>query len=678
MDEHRKRRIELIVGSVSLLAFFVALAVQLTATRYAEKLPLVTNLPFFLLLNFNIFLLALVVFLFVRNLTKLGIERKRGILGSSLAQKMIFVSLVTSLLSSLCLFIPSIFIVIHVINGWFNAQVQSTFQGVAALEDKLLDSKYEEMRGIVDMVVSQRKGASPKTIADSLERIFGGSVRVERLQGSDKPLMTSQAKALRGSSEWVWVHSPWLVRFEVPKSWNESGHALERIQEAYQKADVLKSPIKTLYILLFSSIFFCVLFLASWGAFKFANALLVPLRRLSERIAEIRVGKYEAEIDSQGEGEFAPLVEAFNRMVGELQKTQGELWEKNRYLEGLLNHITAAVIGIESRGRVVSLNEPAKTFLKKDVSYPVGLPYWRVFETWFILKGHEVFRRMKRVQGSSLTLPLDLKDIKGATRNLVWFLSSIRAQDRPKEGLFLLVVEDQTEIVQAQKTQVWHQAARQVAHEIKNPLTPIRLSAERLWKVIKPRSQKERAILKECTDIIVKGVGELSLLVDNFSAYARLPSLRLTPTDVNGLLASLVQSYRTVFPDILWKLELDPGVPTLLLDQDYLRRALVNLIKNGMEAMEEAEVAQKILCLRSRLVPGGGISLLIEDAGKGMPKEAMPVLGDFSFSTKSQGSGIGLGLVRSVIEAHGGELRFHTNSLGGTTVEVYLPVTQKG
>ncbi len=675
MDEHKKRKIELIVGGVSLVAFLVALAVQLTATRYAEKLPLVTNLPFFLFLNFNIFLLALVVFLFVRNITKLGIEQRRGPLGSSLVKKMLFVSLVTSLLPALCLFIPSIFIVIQVINGWFGSQVQSTFQGVKALQDELLDARYKEINGVLEVLLSEERALTPQALEKQLERVLGGGVRVERLAGAvrDGAFPVPQERVSRDEPEWVWVEPPWVVRFRVPDAWKEGKGQLEQLQAAYQKADVLKSPIKALYILLFTNIFFCVLFVATWGAFKFANALLVPLRRLSEVIASVRIGKYENALDVEGNGEFSALVEAFNQMVGELKKVQDELWEKNRYLEGLLNHITAAVIGIDLKGKLISINEPAKAFLKNGDSAYVGMAYWRALEAWFVLKGHELFRRMNHAQGSSLTSPLEVKDVRGNKRYLVWFLSAIRPKDRSEGGLFLVVVEDQTELVLAQKTQVWQQAARHVAHEIKNPLTPIRLSADRLSKALKPRTTKEREVLKECTGIIVREVGELTLLVDNFSAYARLPSLRLAMTDVNELLTGLVQSYRTVFPDVLWKLELDPHVPNSSLDPDYVRRALVNLIKNGLEAMEEAAASSKILRLRSRYVPSGGISLFVEDSGKGIPKEALPVLGDLSFSTKAQGSGIGLGLVRGIVEAHGGEIRLHANDWGGATIEVYLP-----
>ena len=675
MDEHKKRKIELIVAGASLVALLVALSVQLTATRYAQKLPLATNLPFFLLLNFNIFLLSLVVFLFVRNITKLGIEKRRGLLGSSLVQKMLFVSLVTSLLPSLCLFIPSIFIVIYVINGWFSVQMQSTFQSVEALQEKLLDTRYKEIDGVLKLLLFEEQHTmTPQALRRKLSKVFGDGIEVERLEqaGIGGASSVSQEENFRNVPEWVWVEYPWVVRFRVPRDWKAGQGDLEQLQAAYQKADVLKSPIKALYILLFTSIFFCVLFVATWGAFKFANALLLPLRRLSEAIASVRVGKYENALDLEGNGEFSTLVEAFNRMVGELKKAQDELWGKNRYLEGLLNHITAAVIGIDLRGRVISINEPAKAFLKDRASQYAGMVYWRALESWFVLKGHELFRRIKHAGGTSLTLPLEVKDVKGNARYLVWFLSSIRPKDRSEGGLFLVVVEDQTELVQAQKTQVWQQAARHVAHEIKNPLTPIRLSAERLLKALNPRTAKEREILKECTGIIVREVGELTLLVDNFSAYARLPSLRLAMTDMNGLLAELVQSYRAVFPDVLWKLELDPNVPNTSLDPDYIRRALVNLIKNALEAMEEAGISSKILCLRSRLMPSGGISLFVEDSGKGMPMGTLPDLGDLSFSTKAQGSGIGLGLVRGIVEAHGGEIRLHGNAWGGATIEIYL------
>jgi len=165
---------------------------------------------------------------------------------------MLFVSLVTSLLPALCLFIPSIFIVIQVINGWFGSQVQSTFQGVKALQDELLDARYKEINGVLEVLLSEERALTPQALEKQLERVLGVGVRVERLAGAvrDGAFPVPQEGVSRDEPEWVWVEPPWVVRFRVPDAWKEGKGQLEQLQAAYQKADVLKSPSRR-------SIFFC-------------------------------------------------------------------------------------------------------------------------------------------------------------------------------------------------------------------------------------------------------------------------------------------------------------------------------------------------------------------------------------------------------------------------------------
>jgi len=678
MKDKKKRRIELIVSLGVLLLFVTAMTVQLTVSRYAGKLPLFSNLPFFLLLNFNIFLLALVIFLFVRNITKITIEQKKGLLGGSLVKKMIFVSLVYSLFPSLCFFVPSIFIVIDRINGWFGSQIESSFKNVDMLQHQMVEARYREISNLIDELINNKGIKSVALLTKKLRKTVGedGNIRVEPLTYDT----VSSRLSMDPDKKWIWV-KPFgksakalvVVSMTLPKSWQKNLKQSEELKEAYFNAKVLKSPIKAMYILLFTSIFFSVLFIATWGAFKLAHALMIPLRELSCGIKAVGVGDYDYKIDSEGDAELGVVVIAFNQMVKRLKDMQHQLWEKNKYLEVLLNNITSAVVGIDQKGGVISYNDSAKQYFRKDNDVKVGDLYRKAFDPKYVRVGHSLIREMRKDNSYSLCKSTELH-VGSNLKNLFLYVSDIRSTNSTSLGFILVVIEDQTEMVKAHKMQIWQQAARKVAHEIKNPLTPIRLCAERLAKTIKPRARKEIGLLEECTTIIIKEVNELATLVDNFYAFARLPSLKLVKAHVNDLVLDMVSTYRAIYSEVLWQLELDSSMPLSSFDIEYVRRGMVNVIKNAVEAMDYPECKMKAVRVKTlyddKLML---IKISIEDSGRGIPRAMAPFIGDLYFSTKNQGSGIGLSLVKNVVEYHKGYLNIYPGELGGTTVEMILP-----
>jgi two-component system nitrogen regulation sensor histidine kinase NtrY len=451
--------------------------------------------------------------------------------------------------------------------------------------------------------------------------------------------------------------------------------------ENYTQMRVLKRPLTGVYLLFFLMVTLLILVGATWMGLYLAKRITRPVQMLAAAAREIGAGRLDQRVEPQSNDEFGSLVEAFNSMAGELatsrrrvERSTFELERKHveveirrRYIETILERITTGVVSLDGGGVITTINSAAERLLSLDRGI-VGQAATSVFSRpdlrplGALLAGAGRSRTEPAAQ--EIAIPHE-----GQELHLAVVTTALVGDSGSPEG-WLLVLDDVTPLIRAQKVAAWREVARRLAHEIKNPLTPIQLSAERLRRHFTSSPPAARALVEECTATIVGEVESLKGLVDEFSQFARMPSPRTVPTDVAQLIADTLTLYTGLFGDVTIEQRFAAGVPLVRLDPEQIRRVVINLVDNAIEAMERrGHIAVETQMDDSNRV----VRIIVADDGPGIPPGDREKLFLPYYSTKRRGSGLGLAIVRRIIAEHGGSIEAGENVPRGTRFTVELP-----
>jgi two-component system, NtrC family, nitrogen regulation sensor histidine kinase NtrY len=362
---------------------------------------------------------------------------------------------------------------------------------------------------------------------------------------------------------------------------------------------------------------------------------------------------------------------ALTQAYHELQTSNVELDRRRGYMETVLETISAGVLSLDAEGRLNTVNRAAARKLGRRAEDLIHRPYSEVFAGDALAPLRRLVGRLVE-NGEETTdqqVPLMLQ---GRPATLMVTVSGLRSPDGEGQGL-VVVLDDVSELIRAQQAEAWREVAKRIAHEIKNPLTPIQLSTQRLRKKFAEGAPDTARVFDECTRTIIQEVEGLKNLVDEFSRYARMPSPQPRPGDLHAVIQQVAKLYAGVHPGIKLRTELDPSVPPINLDSDHMKRALVNLVDNAVAAIpDEGEIL-----ITTRYVPTAGrVQLEIADTGKGFPPEDRDRLFLPYYSTKRPTGGLGLPIVRRIVLEHGGEIRVEENQPKGTRVVIDLPALE--
>ena len=451
--------------------------------------------------------------------------------------------------------------------------------------------------------------------------------------------------------------------------------------ERYNQVRVLKRPLTGLYLGFFLLVTLFILVGSLWMGSYLAKRITRPVQALAAAAREIGAGHLDQRVEPQSSDEFGSLVEAFNSMAGELatsrrrvERSTRELESKHievenrrRYIETILERITTGIVSVDAGGIVTTINSAASRLLTLDRGV-VGQRARAVFERadlqplGAVLAGVGTGRTETAVQ----EIPV-LRD--GQELQLAVVATSLLGDGGEPAGL-LLVLDDVTPLIRAQKVAAWREVARRLAHEIKNPLTPIQLSAERMRRHFAGRPAGDRELVDECAATIVGEVESLKGLVDEFSQFARMPSPRTVPTDIAALITDTLALYDGIFAGVTLSRRFAEGLPLVRLDVEQIRRVLINLVDNAIEATERTGeiVVETALDETNRVV-----RVIVADNGPGIPASEREKLFLPYYSTKRRGSGLGLAIVRRIIAEHGGSIEAGDNTPHGTRFTIELP-----
>ena len=461
----------------------------------------------------------------------------------------------------------------------------------------------------------------------------------------------------------------------------ERSRRMTQAYEDYTQLRVLRQPLAGVYVSFFVMVTLFILVGSTWLGLYLAKRITRPVQALSEAAREIGAGHYDHRIQHEAADEFGAMVDAFNAMAAEvassrrrlerasldLERKHREGESRRRYIEAVVERIATGVVSIDRSGRIGTINSAAARLLELDVT-AAGRPAVDVFGRPDLAPVNQLLDQSARARTDSLAQEITLvRD--GRERHLAAVATRVPGPDDGYDGT-VLVIDDVTPLIRAQKVAAWREVARRLAHEIKNPLTPIQLSAERLRRKLGDLEPEGQALLAECTTTIIGEVESLKALVDEFSQFARMPAPRAVPTDLAGLLDETLALYDGLFADVRFVRRFDPSIQDARLDPEQIKRVLVNLIDNAIEAMGRHG---SIVVETARDRPNGFIRITVADDGPGIPAGEQEKLFLPYYSTKGRGSGLGLAIVRRIVAEHGGSVDVADNVPKGTRFTIELP-----
>ena len=455
----------------------------------------------------------------------------------------------------------------------------------------------------------------------------------------------------------------------------------------YQLLEQRRAGVQVAFGLMYVAIALTLLLSAIWIGMWFANRLVAPIRQLMGAAQEISEGNLGVEVDvNPADGDLAVLGSTFNTMASELKSQRDELVgantkldERRRFMEAVLSGVTAGVVGVDADSTIRLINRSAETLLgAKEASLTGKKLAEAVPEFGPLLKRAQ--KQGRRLVTEQITLRR-----QGSERN---FAVRVTSEGAEQEGQgHVITFDDMTELVSAQRSTAWADVARRIAHEIKNPLTPIQLSAERIRRKYGDSITKDREVFEQCTDTIIRQVSDIGRMVDEFSAFARMPKPVMERNDVRDIVREAVFLFQVSRPEITFELDLPDKPVTMLSDRRLLTQAVTNLVKNASEAIDTAVEADPSRAGTGHVVTkvrakGDRVQITVIDNGCGLPKEDRHRLVEPYMTTRTKGTGLGLAIVQRITEQHGGTLHLadapkKNGKIEGASVRLDLPMNDR-
>ncbi len=724
-SERRKRRREKILIGLTLILVVALTSVEIYLVRRGGH-PFTGSLLVFGLLNLNAILFLLLTFLVFRHLTKLFLERRQKVFGSRLRTRLVLTFISLALIPTLFMF----FIAWQLISGRLDYQydtlVGDTLDQTMVLSRIYSQGLQDKLKAASDLSRRELEAPPPwwerdRAALASRLSAFAKSYQLAGLEivtakgenlaasttvskddqpPSPQPTLTT-AQLEQGGFHRQAIQDGVLISLATPLAAPHRtdqvylvanqlfpGTLLHQIVETKRQSEKLRysqlllRPVKVSHYLTLVIVTLLTLMSAIWLAFYMAREITTPIRQLAEGTLKVAGGDYNFHIDQEGKDEIGFLVQSFNKMTQDLQASQAQLAQalsqlrqslaeqeaQKRYMEILLRNVGAGVIGVDPEGKITKINDSAAQILRVNREEVLGEPGRSLLPpgkydhlTEFVAEARRSGRTMEKA--IHLTYP---------DKTLYLLLKATALKDETGQDLGLVMVfEDMTELERAQRQAAWREVARRIAHEVKNPLTPIKLAAQRLHRRYLDKIPDDGKVIEECTQIISDQVDEIKNLVNEFTQFARLPHLALAPHDLNALVQEALTLYQEVQPRVTLKFHPDPTLPLVSLDHEQMKRVLLNLVDNALASIPNTGAIT--LSVQGE-AEAERVKLEVADTGEGIPDRDKARVFEPYFSTKRGGTGLGLAIVHSIVADHEGLIRVENNVPQGTRFIIELPL----
>ncbi len=731
-DLRRRRRERYIIASLIVIIFLLTFF-GVKVFDLGLDLPISNSILIFSLININVILLLALLFLTMRNLVKLLFERRKKIMGARLRTKLVLAFVTLSLLPTIILFFVSVQFISTSIEYWYNLPIERSLNNSLEVAKEYYNKITEEMlssgnnlsrlityhgymllsrKENLDKFINEKRMeyhlASIKVFSKQMDlRVISQGDRIDLSSFKNPGLDVLRKSFTEGTDNQDIQSSPHgdlisgivpifsrteskavvglivLERF-IPGALVNKLTAISRGFEEYRQFKILKRPIKISHMITLSIVTLLIIFSSIWFGFFLSKGITVPIQELAEGTNRIASGDYDFFIDLESKDEIGVLVNSFNRMTldlrdgkkkleqanEELIKGNIEIEQRRLYMEIVLANVAAGVVSADVDGKILTINKSAEKILKIDAESIIGRNYRDVIGDDYVkvinefLEDKSLFRKGFMERQSRIS-------IQDKTLTLMVYLNVLR-DDRGKYLGLVAVFEDLSEIERAQTIAAWREVARRIAHEVKNPLTPIQLSAQRLKKRYGQKmSKKDGKVFEECTDMIIKEVEGLKSLVNEFSNFARMPASNPVSDNINQIIRESVSLYRETQKDVEIIFDESDQVPMLKVDREQMKRALINILDNAIDAIDGKG---EVMIALSHKKEEGMVSIEVTDTGRGIHPDHKMQLFEPYFSTKKHGTGLGLAIVNTIISDHKGFIRIQDNQPCGTRFIIELPL----
>ncbi len=733
-EERKKRLRETTVIVLAVLLIVLLTGVEIRLTQISSIAPLSSNIVIFGMINVIVLLVVLLVYLISRNVLKLLVENRSKHLATRLRTKLVISFVGLSLVPTMLLFFAAASFITNSVQNWFNVQVETALNeslevaqtyyknsasnalfyahrlsdtikkerllnedNINRMKEVIKAKQKEYNLGIVEVFSSQReelvRASNPDVPPGELTSPNSEDIN-KALSGHEMTKVNSVGKAdlIQGI---VPIFSTYnnrdvvgvvVVNYYVPHSLVSKMREISASYQEFRRLKVLKSPITTGYLLVLFLIASVIVFLSFWIGIYLANSMTRPIQELVEGTHLVAEGNLNVRIDAEGPDEIGMLVGSFNTMIQdlrtqrlalnstneELTRINQEIESRRRYMEIVLRNVAAGVISVDKNGIITTINTSAERLLQIDTGKVLGKNFRDVMRESYLEIVRDALRNMALTSNDTVSRQIIL-DMRGERRVLQMNLTTMMDE----QGAFVgsvLVLDDLTQLVKGQRMAAWREVARRIAHEIKNPLTPIQLSAQRLRKRYLNHfsNPEDVTIFDECTTMISRSVDELKILVNEFSNFARMPAVHPTDNDLNQLVKETLTLYQQAHSDVICNFSSDEQMPLIKIDRDQIKRVLINLLENAVAAMEGKGTITISTRYDNELKI---VSCSIADDGPGISIEVKSRLFEPYFSTKKGGTGLGLAIVTSIVSDHNGFVRVRDNHPHGACFVIEFPAS---
>ncbi len=669
---------------------------------------------YYLLLAVNLVILVMLVFLIVRQAWRLLRQLRQHVAGARLTLRMVIIFVSLAILPALVVYTFSIQFINRSIDSWFDVTVEKALEDALTLSRSAVDERKKsllrQIRRLTDetlkdlttlTVVSlseirEKSGVDEVTLMTSRGRVLGSSSVEEGdfvpdLPSSDLLLPLQQgrdhvvldldddsSRTIRVLVRIPYNDKDYLI-LQALSPISERQHRLAAsVQQAYSEYKglvYLRKPLKISFTLTLSLVLLLGILSAVWAAFFSARRIAEPIRDLAEGTKAVAEGEYHKPIPLLNDDDFGLLIQSFNKMMRRLSQTHNALEESHEqakrqrdYLEVVLSNLSSGIISLSENKEIRTSNPEASVILGINVNEYLGQSLFQLARDKPELESL-VRWIMSSVQNRVKHWSEEITLIEADGRKTLLCRGTALA-----DGGYVIVIENVTSLVQAQRDAAWGEVARRLAHEIKNPLTPIQLSAERIrHKYLKTMDEKDAETMDRLTSTIIHQVDSMKEMVKAFSEYAKMPELKMQTLDIESLLMEVVDLYRGS-DKLTIKQELGIGGTLVEVDQGRLRQVFHNLIKNAMEAAGDNEkIILQVKIHLEELNKQNWCILELTDNGPGFPEDMLANIFDPYVTNKPKGTGLGLAIVKKIIEEHGGSILAENAPQGGARVVIRLP-----
>ncbi len=728
--ERRKRIREAVIICLSIVLIIFLTKAEMRLTQMSADAPMGSNIAIFAVINVVILLVILLVYLISRNAVKLFMESRSNPFATRLRTKLVLSFVGLSLVPTMLLFLAAAGFINNTVHNWFNTQVESSLgeslevaqtyyknsasnalyygrqisgfiksqkllnqENLPQLKDLIRQKQKEYNLGVVEVYSAQReelvqsynpdvpKGEFTNPASEDINRGLAGS-ELTRINQAGKADLIRGIVPIYSTYNQKDVVGVVVVNYYVPYSLVNKMKEITESYHEFRQLKILKNPIRAGYIITLFLITVVIVFFAYWMGVYLANSMTKPVQELVDATRSVADGNLDIQIEVYSSDEIGMLVQSFNRMTDDLRTKQQaintsnnelyrinqEIEQRRRYMEIVLRNVAAGVISVDRDGVITTINRSAEKLLNINTGSVMGKNFRSVLRESHLDIVKESLKDLVIAKQDTINRQIML-EVNGARLSLHLHLTMLRDEAGDFMGT-VLVLDDLTQVMKAQRMAAWREVARRIAHEIKNPLTPIQLSAQRLRKRYLSRFGDDEKVFDECTEMIIKSVDELKNLVNEFSNFARMPAIQPEPNDLNGIIRETLTLYQEAHRGVSFTFTPDEMLPLLKIDRDQIKRVVINLLENAVAAMQE----NGTITITSHYDPELKMAdFMVADDGPGIPSEDRQRLFEPYFSTKKTGTGLGLAIVNSIISDHNGFVRVKDNLPKGACFVVELP-----